>query len=148
MDEAADGGDGRVVICDYQAQGAGRGLRSFKDNHRSYDPLCYPLLFPYGTDGFHLKIPYTSHSQAQQVRDNQEEMDSTQHDNLADSRTSTTRFVSAREFYAYRMMERSAFSMLHRSGRLFQQYIVDMWAKVETSRLTYIKTHQVGAYNS
>ena len=31
---------------------------------------------------------------------------------------------------------------LHLSGRLFHQYIVDMYAKIEQQRLNYIKTNQ------
>ncbi len=31
--------------------------------HRSYDPLCYPLLFPEGTDGYTIDIPFAERPQ-------------------------------------------------------------------------------------
>ena len=31
-------------------------LKYINEYHRSYDPLQYPLLFPYGTPGFHRNI--------------------------------------------------------------------------------------------
>ena len=111
----------RVVMCDYRATADSRGLRSFSDSHRSYDPLCYPLLFPFGTDGFHLGITL----------------------NVTGSEP---KFVTALQFYAYRLMLRPGFQSLHRSCRLFQQYCVDMWAKIETARLIFIRKNQVTVY--
>ena len=35
------------------------GLQIINELHRSYDPLHYVLMFPYGEDGFHLGIPHT-----------------------------------------------------------------------------------------
>ena len=37
------------------------------------------------------------------------------------------------QYYTYRLMVRSGttFNIIHRMGRLFQQYIVDMYSKVE-----------------
>ena len=32
------------------------GLQHISELHRSYDPLQYPLLFPHGTDGWHVKL--------------------------------------------------------------------------------------------
>ena len=32
------------------------GLRHISELHRSYDPLQYPLLFPHGTDGWHINL--------------------------------------------------------------------------------------------
>ena len=32
------------------------GLRHISELHRCYDPLQYPLLFPYGTDGWHVNL--------------------------------------------------------------------------------------------
>ena len=34
------------------------------------------------------------------------------------------------------------FNTIHRMGRLFQQYVVDMYAKIECSRLDYIRYNQ------
>lgn len=46
--------------------------------------------------------------------------------------------VSFREFYTYRLMIRSEFSMIHNGGKLFQQYVVDAWCKIETNELWYL----------
>ena len=32
------------------------GLQHISELHRGYDPLQYPLLFPYGTDGWHINL--------------------------------------------------------------------------------------------
>ena len=32
------------------------GLRHISEIHRGYDPLQYPLLFPHGTDGWHVYL--------------------------------------------------------------------------------------------
>ena len=106
----------RTIVCALQVQENGnRGLQSFSDTHRSYDPLSYPLLFPYGTDGYHLNIPHQLG----------------QH------------HVTAMQFYAYRLMQRDPnHSILHSGRRLLQQYMVDMWAKVETGRLNFLRFHQ------
>ncbi|XP_055487448.1 uncharacterized protein LOC129694725 [Leucoraja erinacea] len=47
-------------------------------------------------------------------------------------------------YYAYRIMNRdNEFNQLLRGGRLFQQYLVDMAAKMEGDRLNYIRMNQV-----
>ena len=48
------------------------------------------------------------------------------------------------EWYKYRLMIRgnNDGNDLHRFGRLFQQFIVDMYAKMETNRLSYIRLNQ------
>ena len=45
------------------------------------------------------------------------------------------------QYYAYRLMPHSGdtFNIVHRVGCLFQQYIVDMYSKVEAAHLNFIK---------
>ena len=51
--------DSRTVVCTYRAQGCGnRSLQHFKDTNISYDPLCFPIIFLYVTDGVHLGIDH------------------------------------------------------------------------------------------
>ncbi|KAG5536263.1 hypothetical protein RHGRI_023890 [Rhododendron griersonianum] len=51
--------------------------------------------------------------------------------------------VSAREFYAYRLQIRNnTNSILLESARLLQQFTVDMYVKIETSRLDYFRNKQ------
>lgn len=55
----------------------------------------------------------------------------------------TNKKVSSMNFYAYRMMIRQNIdNHLLRYRRLFQQYAVDMYVKVETERLNYIRFNQ------
>ena len=53
-------------------------------------------------------------------------------------------FCSAMQYYKYRLMPHSGetFNTIHRLGRLFQQYVVDMYSKIEFSRLQYLRFHQ------
>ena len=53
------------------------------------------------------------------------------------------RNVSCREYYCYKLQIRSTDTsiMLH-SGRLLQQYVVDMYVKLESQRLDYLKNRQ------
>jgi hypothetical protein len=39
-------------------------------------------------------------------------------------------------------MKRKAYSVLHHGRRLFQQYAVDMYAKIEGDRLNYLRFNQ------
>ena len=48
-----------------------------------------------------------------------------------------------REFYCYQLQQRhNQGNTLFKSGRLFQQYIVDVYASVEKDRLDYIRKNQ------
>ncbi|XP_076058585.1 uncharacterized protein LOC143035603 [Oratosquilla oratoria] len=46
------------------------------------------------------------------------------------------------EFYAYHLAIRGGFSPIHSGGKLFQQYIVDAYVKVEGCRLKFIAENQ------
>lgn len=46
--------DKRDIIIEHRSN----GLRRISDLHPAFMPMQYPLLFPYGEDGFHLNIPY------------------------------------------------------------------------------------------
>ena len=82
--------------------------------HRSYDPLHYVLLFPEGTDGWQLGLKRT------------------------DNRT-----LSALDFYSHRLQVRhNDFNIIMKSRRLMQQYAVDQWAKIESSRMQWVKSNQ------
>ena len=92
-------------------------VQRLSDTHRSYDALQYPLLFPFGQDGYHFGIPHAGEN--------------------------ARKTVSCMDFYAlYLMFRPNNFNLLHRSRDLFQQFVVDMWVKTESERLLYIRTHQ------
>jgi len=47
------------------------------------------------------------------------------------------------EYYSYRLMQLDGLNVIHRCGRLFRQYVVvDACAKIEQSRLNYIRFNQ------
>ncbi|KAJ8885702.1 hypothetical protein PR048_011900 [Dryococelus australis] len=46
------------------------------------------------------------------------------------------------KFYTYQIMQCHGFSILHYSGKLFQQYVVDSYCKAEAIRLWYIRDNQ------
>nr|GMC72592.1 uncharacterized protein LOC109173038 [Ipomoea batatas] len=125
---------------------------SVKFYYGCYDPLQYPLLFPHGESGWHegiSKVPKSSQNsssicegilqpggfssiQALLHRENE--------NFVGQSKRNT---VSCREYYAYRFQIRpNDQSMLLHSGRLFQQFIVDTYIKIETQRLDYFRTQQ------
>nr|XP_026487949.1 uncharacterized protein LOC113394741 [Vanessa tameamea] len=93
-------------------------LQRVSETHRSYDPLQYPLLFPFGSDGYCINIP--------------------QQNTAARSKT-----ISCMQFYAFRLMVRiNDFNSLHYFKGLFNQYCVDMAAKMISERLDFIKRNQ------
>ncbi|CAE1173439.1 unnamed protein product [Acanthosepion pharaonis] len=70
----------------------GSGLRRISETHRCYDALQYPLLSPYGEDGYHFGILQNG---------------------------STLKTVSCRAFYAYLLrVHEGAFNHLHRSRQM------------------------------
>ncbi|XP_072054825.1 uncharacterized protein [Arachis hypogaea] len=98
-------------------------LRRIYENHPLYWPLQYPLLFPYGEDGFKKNIPYRG----------------VQNINIRGRRTK----VSLREFICFRLQMREIEeSIIHKSRRLFQQFIVDSFSMVESQRLYEIRQKQ------
>jgi len=96
-------------------------LQRIAETHRAYDALQYPLIFWNGEDGYHFEL--------RQV----------------DVRTGnpSTRKISAMDFYAFRLMFRvGSFNCILRCRRLFLQFAVDMYAKIETERLQYLRYNQ------
>ena len=83
--------------------------------HRSYDPLQYVLLFPYGEDGWELDM----------------------------LRKDKQNKLTLLDYYSYRLQVRkNHHNTLMKAGRLTQIYAVDSWCKVESSRIHWVKTHQ------
>ena len=102
----------RDIVLQYVDDGH---LDRISETHRSYDPLQYPVLFPKGEDGYSI-----------------------------DYRTSKDRKVSSMQFYSHMLMIRRLpnFNTLHRCRRLMQQFVVDMYVKVETERLNFLRRDQ------
>lgn len=97
-------------------------VRSISVLDSSLDPLAYPMLFPNGDTGWHINIchdlPSTSRAVAPRNR------------------------VTMLQYVSYRLAIRDEFSMLHHCQKLFLQWIVDVYVRIEGSRLHYIKSNQ------
>jgi len=90
------------------------------------DPLTYPLVHVAGTLGWSTNLLYCADHLAQNAKQLR---------------------ISIAEFYAHRLMTRHLPSALvaelpHASGRLFQQFAVDAYAKLENSRLDWVMRNQ------
>lgn len=96
-------------------------LRRISESHRSYDALQYPLLFPCGDDGYCINIPHRDPV----------------------TKLPLKKTTSASEFYSYRLMVRkNDNSLLHHARALFNQFVVDQYACIETERLNFIRFNQ------
>ncbi|XP_042968932.1 uncharacterized protein LOC122301587 [Carya illinoinensis] len=117
-----------------------------------YDPLQYPLLFPLGDTGWHQGIQrvnrgstLTSNETTRSIDPHRsisaEELLRREHRAL--NRRRKDPIVSCREYYCYKLQIReNVRSILLLSGRLLQQFVVDMYVKIETSRLDYFRSKQ------
>ncbi|XP_021747135.1 uncharacterized protein LOC110712984 [Chenopodium quinoa] len=125
-----------------------------------YDPLQYPLLFPYGDCGWSEGI--TKKSGASQEQGNsamasaihteehvleqaaihtEEDVLEQEATRLADASGTSARHISPREYYAYKLQSRPN-NMLLRAGRCLQQYIDDMYVNIENTRLDFFRHNQ------
>ncbi|UYV64484.1 hypothetical protein LAZ67_3000923 [Cordylochernes scorpioides] len=96
-------------------------LQHVSDTHRFYDALQYPLIFWKGQEGYSFHIP--------QIDPN--------------TRQPLSSKVSSMDFYGYFIMvRRNSPNVILQFGQLFHQFLVDMYAKVESERLRYITLHQ------
>ncbi|XP_076251520.1 uncharacterized protein LOC143190840 [Rhynchophorus ferrugineus] len=96
-------------------------LQPIKETHRSYDALQYPIIFWQGEDGYDLSIkminPITG--------------------------SETNKKVSSMNYYSYRLMIReNEDNHILKCRRLYHKYVDDMYVKIETERLTFIRLNQ------
>jgi len=106
-----DVAEARDVVLRFR-DGAGGGLKRISELHPSYDALQYPLMFPYGNDGYTIYLM-----------------------------TEGERKVTQLQYYSYHIMVREGNDILM-MGRLFQQFLVDVYCKIETERLGWIRREQ------
>lgn len=98
------------------------GLKRISELHPSYLALQYPILFPYGDDGYRVDIPHR--------------------DGIASKKKKPPQ-CTMREFFAYRIQDReSGFSLILHARRLLQQFLVDAYTMIESERLVYIRSQQ------
>ncbi|XP_068342953.1 uncharacterized protein [Pyrus communis] len=98
------------------------GLQRITKLHPKYMALQYPLLFPYGQDGYRKGLPWNPNFRGKKPK---------------------TGGVSMRAFLGYQIQDRPGHSdTLLKGGRLFQQYLVDAYATLEEDRLDFIRANQ------
>ncbi|GFW34180.1 helitron_like_N domain-containing protein [Trichonephila clavipes] len=96
-------------------------IQRVSETHRSYDGVQYPILFWRGDDGYHFNIKMINPQTGE----------------------GTNKKVSAMNYYLYRLMIRqNAENHILKCRQLFHQYIVDMYAKIETEQILYIRLNQ------
>ncbi|KAF2891527.1 hypothetical protein ILUMI_14646, partial [Ignelater luminosus] len=98
----------------------GGNLQRISETHRSYDALQYPLIFCRGEDEYHFLNNMINPATGQE----------------------TNKKVSSMNFYAYRFIRQSEDNHILKCRRLFHQFAVDMYVKIETERLRYIRLNQ------
>ncbi|XP_016192871.2 uncharacterized protein LOC107633785 [Arachis ipaensis] len=97
-------------------------LQRINQLNPTYLGLQYPLLYPYGEDGYKEDIPLNNRNQNAGKRRQE---------------------VSIREFFAFRIQEKLADgSPLLYSRQLFQQFLVDGYPMIESSQLSFIRLYQ------
>ncbi|XP_058779305.1 uncharacterized protein LOC131653232 [Vicia villosa] len=111
-----DTGSKRHIILERQS---GK-LKRISEFHPSYLALQYPLLFPYGKDGFRIGILHRE-TKAKKKKNK----------------------LPIREWLTFQIQTRptEAHTLLM-SRRLFQQFLVDGFTLMESQRLNYIRKHQ------
>lgn len=103
-------------ICVYPN---GESCKTISPLNQNTDPMVHPLLFSYGERGWHTGLQHVPNRRtAQRIR------------------------VTQLQYFAYRLSMRAGFSILHNSGKLFQQYIVDAYVKTEASRLNFLRFNE------
>ncbi|XP_046869143.1 uncharacterized protein LOC124461691 isoform X4 [Drosophila willistoni] len=96
-------------------------LQSIPDTHRLYDALQYPLIFWKGQDGYCINLK--------------------QRDPVTG--TETNKNISLKDFYSFRLMiRRGQDNIILRCRELCQQFMVDMYVKIESERLRYLRFNQ------
>ncbi|XP_040248153.1 uncharacterized protein [Aegilops tauschii subsp. strangulata] len=117
VNDTAENRKGRDIIVQYRDTKP----RRISQKHPKFMAMQYPLLFPYGEDGYRENIPYI----------------------LKEGAKCKRKHVTMLEYYAYRIQQRTNQSMhLLMCEKLTLQFIVDALACILQYRLDWIKTHQ------
>ncbi|XP_069968648.1 uncharacterized protein [Bactrocera oleae] len=96
-------------------------MHRVNETHRLNDALQYPIIYWQGQDGYDIMLKTVDPI----------------------SGVTTNKNLSAMNYYAYPMMIRThEENVILKFRRLFQQFAVDMYVKVETKRLAFIRFNQ------
>ncbi|XP_020265198.1 uncharacterized protein LOC109840825 [Asparagus officinalis] len=114
--------DETIAVRDIVVYDCKLGLSRISDLHPSFMAMQYPLLFPYGEDGFRLGVPLVGESTNSNLKRKE---------------------VTMMEYAAFRTQQRcDEGHTLTLSGKLLQTYIVDMFTCIEEDRLLWVRLNQ------
>ncbi|XP_076948379.1 uncharacterized protein LOC143620603 [Bidens hawaiensis] len=109
--DIGDAIDNRDIIVTKQSG----SLKRISELHPSYTPLQYPLLHPFGEDGYKVNML---------------------HKNASSSSTAGRKKVTMREFFAYHIQDRpNTFSTMLNGRSLFRKILVEKYTMIEAQRL-------------
>nr|XP_045088159.1 uncharacterized protein LOC120970143 isoform X2 [Aegilops tauschii subsp. strangulata] len=112
---------GENVGRDIIVENKDKQLQRISELHPSFMSMQYPLLFPYGEDGFRPEIKLEKTKGGEGKRNH----------------------VTMMQYYAYRIQQRLNQSVvLQTSGKLFLQFIVDAATCIEQWRLNWYRMYQ------
>ncbi|CAL1378783.1 unnamed protein product [Linum trigynum] len=105
--------DDRDIIVDHIYD----GLKRITSLNPKFEALHFPLLFPYGEDGYHPLIKYNPTFYPPSMR---------------------RQFVTQREYYAFRLQFRqNEGHTILQAGKALQHYCIDAFSTVELNRLAF-----------
>ncbi|KAG2208028.1 hypothetical protein INT45_000719 [Circinella minor] len=107
----------------------GGGLMRINEFHPLYDPTHYVLIFPCGEQGWVVPLPNNHPNNMSNVSNNDPDDD--------EGHTTPMRY------YAYLLHDRDNYYIVYYQ-RLFHQFVVDMWVKVEQHSLECIHLFVLG----
>ena len=116
----------------------GGGVKRITDLNSAYDPLHFVLLFPCGEQGWTTDIPLNFTYRRQRGA-----CENLEQGNAPKAKSRQT--VTARDFAAFYLMQRPESytgNYLQRCQKLYEEYIVDQYCKVESQRLQYVSQNQ------
>ena len=89
------------------------------ETHRGYDCMRYPLLFPRGEDGYHFALW------------------------LCDASTGEPKLVKSLSYELLCLqVDCNDFNIILRGRKVLQQFVVDMYCKIESEHLLFIRGEQ------
>jgi len=91
-----------------------KALQNVSTMDPNVEPWIYPLFYPYGTRGWHCNL----------------------------RKINSNKRVTRGQYIKYRMAIRDEFNVFLLGRRLFQQWLVDSYVKIEKDRINYCKEHQ------
>ncbi|KAL8148823.1 hypothetical protein AgCh_005989 [Apium graveolens] len=111
------------------------GLERIFETDPRFMQLQYPIFFPHGDIGYYHQIRLNRPNQK-----NQKQRQNTE--NKGPDEKGERKFITMKEYYNYKLMIRPSEGLTPLGGRLWQQYVADIFTAIEQYRLDWIRGHQ------